>query len=56
MFTICSVAIEADRAAAAAAEARQTVVARTEAVARAFARVSRAICLTVLLAERLDCG
>ena len=33
-------AIEADRAAAAAAEMRQTVVARTEAVAAAFARVA----------------
>ena len=49
-------AIEADRAAAAAAEARQTVVARAEAVAAAFARVSRAVRLTVLLAERLDRG
>jgi hypothetical protein len=49
-------AIEADRAAAAAAEMRHTVVARTEAVAGAFARVSRAIRLTVLLAERLDSG
>jgi hypothetical protein len=49
-------AIEADRAAAAAAEMRQTVVARVEAVAGAFARVSRGIRLTVLLAERLDRG
>jgi hypothetical protein len=49
-------AIEADRAAAAATEAREPVVARTEAVAGAFARVSRAIRLTVLLAERLDRG
>jgi hypothetical protein len=49
-------AIEADRAAAAAAEARQTVVARAEIVSVAFARVSRAIRLTVLLAERLDRG
>jgi hypothetical protein len=50
-------AIEADRAAAAAAaEARQTVVARAEAVTAAFARVSRAVRLTVLLAERLDRG
>jgi hypothetical protein len=47
-------AIEADRAAAAAAEARHAVAARTDAVAGAFARVSRAIRLTVLLAERLD--
>ncbi len=49
-------AIEADHASAAAAEARQTVVGRTEAVAGAFARVSRAVRLTVLLAERLDRG
>jgi len=49
-------AIEADRAAAAAAEARHTVVARTAVVSEAFARVSRAIRLTVLLAERLDRG
>jgi hypothetical protein len=49
-------AIDADRAAAAAAEARHIVVARTEAVAAAFARVSRAIRLTVSLAERLDRG
>jgi hypothetical protein len=49
-------AIEADRAAAAAAEMRHTVVARTEAVAAAFARVSRSIRLTIMLAERLDRG
>jgi hypothetical protein len=49
-------AIEADRAAVAAAEMRHTVVARAEAVAAAFARVSRGIRLTVLLAERLDRG
>ncbi len=49
-------AIEADRAAAAAAEGRQTVVARAEAVAAAFARVSRSVRLTVLLAERIDRG
>ena len=49
-------AIEADRAAAAAAEMRQTVVARTTAVASAYARVSRAIRLTIMLAERLDRG
>ena len=49
-------AIEADRASAAAAEAQQTAVARTEAVTRAFARVSRAIRLTIHLAERLDRG
>jgi hypothetical protein len=49
-------AIEADRAAAAAAEARQTIVARTGIVAGAFARVSRSIRLTVSLAERLDRG
>jgi hypothetical protein len=49
-------AIEADRATAAAAEARQTVVARAQLVAAAFARVSRAVRMTVLLAERLDRG
>ena len=49
-------AIEADRAAAAAGEMRHTVVARTEAVAAAFTRVSRSIRLTVMLAERLDRG
>jgi hypothetical protein len=49
-------AIEADRALVAAAEARHSVVARAEAVAAAFARVSRSIRLTVLLAERLDRG
>ena len=49
-------AIEADRAAAAAAETRQTVVARTQAVAAAFAQASRAIRLTVMLAERFDRG
>ena len=49
-------AIEADRAAAAAAETRHTVVARAQAVAAAYARVSRAIRLTVMLAERLDRG
>jgi hypothetical protein len=53
-------AIEADRAAAAAAEQRQTVVARAEAVSDAFARVARSlrltVLLTVLLAERLDRG
>jgi hypothetical protein len=49
-------AIEADRAAAAAGEARRTVVARTQAVAGAFAEVSRAIRRTVLLAERIDRG
>jgi hypothetical protein len=49
-------AIQADRAAAAAAEMRQTVVARTASVASAFARTSRAIRLTILLAERLDRG
>ena len=49
-------AIEADRAAAAAAETRQTIVARTQAIAAAFAQTSRAIRLTVMLAERLDRG
>ena len=49
-------AIEADRAAAAAAETRQTVVTRTASVAAAYAQVSRAIRLTILLAERLDRG
>ncbi len=56
MPTSLAEAIEADRAAAADAEARHTVVARTEIVAAAFARVSRAIRLTVALAERLDRG
>jgi len=49
-------AIEADRAIAAAAEARPTVVARAETIAAAFARVSRAIRLTIMLAERLERG
>ena len=49
-------AIEADRAAAAAGEARETVVARTHAVAGAYTEVSRAVRRTVLLAERLDRG
>ncbi len=49
-------AMEADRALVAAAEARHSVVARAEAVAAAFARVSRSIRLTILLAERLDRG
>jgi hypothetical protein len=56
LATSLAEAIEADRAAAAAAETRQTVVARTAAVAIAYARVSRAIRLTILLAERLDSG
>jgi hypothetical protein len=56
LATSLAEAIEADRAAAAAAEARQTVVARIEAVAGSFARVSRAIRLTILLAERLERG
>jgi hypothetical protein len=47
-------AIEAYRATAAAA--RHTVVARADSVTEAFARVSRAVRLTVLLAERLDHG
>ena len=49
-------AIEADRAAAAAAEARHTVVARADVVTRAFARIARCIRLTVAQAERLDRG
>jgi hypothetical protein len=49
-------AIEADRAFAAAAEARQTVAARADIVARAFARISRSIRLTIAQAERLDRG
>jgi hypothetical protein len=49
-------AIEADRAAAAAAEARHTVVARAQIISVEFARVSRALRLTMLLAERLDRG
>ncbi len=49
-------AIEADRAAAAAGEARIAVVGRVEAIAGAFARVSRSVRLTVLLAERMDRG
>jgi hypothetical protein len=56
MATSLAEAMEADRATAAAAEARHTVVARAEAVAAAFARVSRGIRLTILLAERLDRG
>ena len=56
LATSLAEAIEADRAAAAAAEMRQTVVARTNAVANAYARTSRAIRLTILLAERLDRG
>jgi hypothetical protein len=49
-------AIEADRAIAAAFEARHTMVARAQTIAAAFAQVSRAIRLTVLLAERLERG
>jgi hypothetical protein len=56
MPTSLAEAIEADRALVAAAEARHSVVARAEAVAAAFARVSRSIRLTILLAERLDRG
>jgi hypothetical protein len=56
MATSLAEAIEADRATAAAAEARHSVVARAEAIAAAFARVSRAIRLTVAMAERLDRG
>ncbi len=56
MPTSLAEAIDADRAAAAAGEARQTVVARTQAVAGAFAEVSRAVRRTVLLAERIDRG
>ncbi len=56
MPTSLAEAMEADRALVAAAEARHSVVARAEAVAAAFARVSRSIRLTVLLAERLDRG
>ena len=56
MATSLAEAIEADRAAAAAGEARQTIVARTQAVAEAFAEVARAVRRTVLLAERLDRG
>ena len=56
LATSLAEAIEADRAATAAAESRQTVTARTTAVAHAYARTSRAIRLTILLAERLDRG
>jgi hypothetical protein len=56
LATSLAEAIEADRAAAAAAEMRQTVVVRTTAVAGAYARISRAIRLTIMLAERLDRG
>ena len=49
-------AIEEDRALAAVAEAQGAAVPRTETVVRAFARVSRSIRMTVLLAERLDRG
>jgi hypothetical protein len=56
MPTSLAEAIEADRAAAAAAEARHTVVARADIVTRAFARIARCIRLTVAQAERLDRG
>ena len=56
LATSLAEAIEADRAAAAAAETRQTVAARTTAIAMAYARIARAIRLTILLAERLDRG
>ena len=49
-------AIEQDRAFAAAAEARHTVVARAETIAGAFAKVARSVRLTVALAERADRG
>ncbi|WP_158743705.1 hypothetical protein [Acidisphaera sp. L21] len=49
-------AIAADEAAAAAGEARRDVVDRTVVIAAAFAKVSRAIRQTILLAERLDRG
>ena len=56
MPTSLAEAIEADRAFAAAAEARHTVVARADVVTRAFARIARCIRLTVAQAERLDRG
>ena len=49
-------AIEADRVAEAAAQARRTMVPRAETVAKVFRAVSRSVRLTVLLAERLDRG
>ena len=47
-------AIEQDRAYAAAAEARHTVVTRADVVSRAFAKVARSVRLTVAMAERID--
>ena len=47
-------AVEADQASAAAHEARQTVVARSQAIAAAFAQTARAIRRTIHLAERID--
>ena len=49
-------AIEADRAFADAAAARQTAMTRVETIARVFAGASRSMRMTVLLAERLDRG
>ena len=49
-------AIEQDRAYAAAAEARSTVVTRAETIAGAFAKVARSVRLTVAMAERADRG
>ncbi|WP_158743814.1 hypothetical protein [Acidisphaera sp. L21] len=49
-------AIEADRAASAAGEARRDATARAERLAAGFAQVSRAIRRTVMLAERLERG
>ena len=54
LATSLAEAIEADRAAAAAGEARRAVIARTETVAAAFNQTARAIRRTILLAERLD--
>lgn len=56
LATSLAEAIEADRVAAAAAEGMQTVVARAETITGSFARVSRSIRLTVLLAERIERG
>ena len=54
LATSLAEAMAADQAAAAAGEARRSVITRTEIVAAAFNQTARAIRRTVLLAERLD--
>jgi hypothetical protein len=49
-------AIEADKAASAAGEARHAVVGRTEVLVAAFSSVSRSVRRTIWLAERMDKG